>query len=160
MLIKLSIETEMHYSEDKQIIEDAISRIYNFEEFETVISEKEEESGLKIIRAQAEGIHTLSNLFTMVREQQIVESVRNHVLNRVYPKRTKVKFALHKQALTRGRISLVSFPGESPLGPIIITIESGSTIQLTKLVEWLFPRTDKGKVIEVKYTIEDEEKND
>jgi predicted RNA binding protein with dsRBD fold (UPF0201 family) len=54
-----------------------------------------------------------------------------------------MQFMLNKQVAAVGKVSFTT--GESPLGPIVVTIE---TPDIERLIDYLAPRTRDGKPIE------------
>jgi len=58
-----------------------------------------------------------------------------------------VRFMLNKQVATVGKVSFTE--GESPLGPIVVTLEASD---IERLMDYLAPRTREGRPIrEIKY---------
>lgn len=147
-MIKLQVQTKIYPTEDSQRISTLLHTIYPFSEFN--ISEPDEK-GIQTITGIAEGAASLQYLFQQVRQQRTVEAVRRHVLYRIDLNHNKVTFLIHKQALVKHRIVLCQDPRESPLGPISITITSE---KIEALIDYLFPATEKGKVLEVDYSID------
>lgn len=57
----------------------------------------------------------------------------------------EVRFLLNKQVATRGKVHFAE-PGESPLGPITVSIQSDD---IDAMIDWLTPPTKDGVVMEV-----------
>lgn len=142
IVIELIVRTTVHPTEDEAIIQKAISHLYNFTEFHT--TEKQEDGTYTLI-AEATGPETLNFLFTQVRKQRIVQTIHDHVLNLADNLNNEVRFMINKQVLTQRYIALCDTREESPLGPIFITIRANNII---RLLNYLFPETEKGTVLE------------
>ena len=147
-MIKLQLQTDLHPTEDRAIIADLFNKFYTFSQID--LSEPNDR-GVSVLSAQAEGPTALDFLFQQVRQQRTVEAVRRHVIHRMDLNHNSSTFFLHKQALAVNRIVLCHSADESPLGPIIVTI-SANDIQA--LIDYLFPPTKEGKVLEAEFSID------
>jgi len=91
-----------------------------------------------------EGQNALQKLHTLFREKRILDAARK-ILRRGI-RGNRIYFYLNKQAAFVGNPSFVGeFTTESPLGPIEMDI---STNNPEKLIDWLAPRTRKGKIVQ------------
>ena len=96
------------------------------------------------IIASGEGQNSLKKLHTLFREKRILGAARRK-LRRGIRGNDRIYFYLNKQAAFVGNVSFVDeFTNESPLGPIEIEM---STNNPEELVDWLAPRTKKGKIL-------------
>lgn len=80
----------------------------------------------------SEDISSLEKLKRIIRQRKIRSAARAVMMNGI--KGNIVEFYLHKQAAYAGKVSFSSAEGESPLGPIKVTIRTDDP---NKLVEWL-----------------------
>jgi hypothetical protein len=92
---------------------------------------------------RGEGQKALQKLHMIFREKRILGAARRTLRRGI--RGNRIFFYLNKQAAFVGNISFVGeFTTESPLGPIEMDI---STNNPEKLIDWLTPRTKKGKII-------------
>ena len=148
-MIELHLSTKLYPTEDRENI---ISLFNLFYDFSNVKINEENSEHVRIIEASAEGRKSLNYLFQQIRRQRTVEAVRKQVLRRMDLNHQKVTFYLHKQALMNNKIVLCKNQDESPLGPLILTIKAKD---IEHIIEYLFPPTKDGKVLEVNYEVED-----
>lgn len=141
-MIKLDVETILYPSEEEIKVKNALTFLYPFE---TIVKDPTNEVETFKLSGSATGLIALDKLFSTVRKQRNVQAFHNYLIDRMDIRRNRVKFLLHKQFLTKGRINLCESEDESPLGPIRITI-SGKNIE--KIVNYLFPPTEDGVVLE------------
>ncbi len=95
------------------------------------------------IIAIGEGQNALQKLHTLFREKRILGAARRTLRRGISG--NQIYFYLNKQAAFVGNPTFVGeFTKESPLGPIEIEI---STNNPEELIDWLAPRTKKGKII-------------
>ncbi|MHA1646867.1 MAG: RNA-binding domain-containing protein [Promethearchaeota archaeon] len=154
-MITLKIRTIIYPSEDLKQIKRIFEYFYPFSlstESEEIKISEPNDIHKSIASATINGLHALDFLFTQVRKQRIVEAVRKFVLERMDLNNNICKFLLHKQTLTKGSIVLCSEPEESPLGPVEIEI---SAENIEYVLNYLFPETEHGKVLEVSYIPEE-----
>ena len=143
-MIIVSIKVEVHPTEDAEKI---ITVINNFAEIEKEKMQKEQiNEEYSIYSATFHGREALQAMFTGLRTQRIVESVRKHLMSR--RKDNEVSFMLHKQGLFVQKFHFCHTPEESPMGPVWINIKSDD---ITRLLEHLVPHTIKGQPQEVDY---------
>ncbi|MDW8076839.1 MAG: RNA-binding domain-containing protein [Nitrososphaerota archaeon] len=77
-------------------------------------------------------INALRKLKRMIRQRRIRSAARAVMKSGI--RGNVVEFYLHKQAAYAGKVSFSNAEGESPLGPIKVTIKTDDP---NKLVEWL-----------------------
>ena len=94
------------------------------------------------------GIESLVFLFRQTRRQRVVEAVRRYAIERMDLNHNQCDLLLHKQALFQKRIAVCGDPTESPLDHVQVTIISDN---IERVIEYLFPHTELGKVLEVNY---------
>jgi predicted RNA binding protein with dsRBD fold (UPF0201 family) len=130
--LKLRVETEVRATEDQTKVEAAIKRIF---------------PTLQLNRAnnyligESSDVRTLDRLHQLLRLQAILDSARK--VMRAGRQDNTVRFMLNKQVATVSKVSFTN--DESPLGPIIVTIEASD---IERLIDYLAPRTREGKPIE------------
>jgi len=130
--LKLRVETEVRATEDQTKVEATIKRIFPTLQLNRV--------GNYLI-GESSDVRALDRLHQLLRLQAILDSARK--VMRAGRQDDLVQFMLNKQVAT---VSKVSFTGdESPLGPIVVTIEASD---IERLIDYLAPRTRQGKPIE------------
>jgi predicted RNA binding protein with dsRBD fold (UPF0201 family) len=144
-MIVLTAQTEIFPSESPDKIKAALTHIADFTEFTESPPDADQ---VRLLTARATGVHSLQKLFKQVRKQRTVQATRNFVMNLVGNHAKSVRFMIHKQFLTMGRIAVCGLEEESPLGPVMLTIQADN---LPRVLEYLFPPTEDGHVLEVDY---------
>jgi hypothetical protein len=86
------------------------------------------------VSMRAEGEEALAKLYQQVRSRQVMAAARRLLMQNSSGNRTWVY--LNKQAAYVGVIAFCEEPGESPLGPILLTLEA---TDLPSLLDWLVP---------------------
>jgi predicted RNA binding protein with dsRBD fold (UPF0201 family) len=145
IMIELSVRATIHPTEDEDLVKKAFLNIFPFENFETTEINAKNEYQLK---AHASGPEALQFFFIQVRQQRVVQAFHNHVSDLADLKQNEVTFMINKQFLTQKHVALCSEPQESPLGPVYITIRAANIMYV---INYLFPETESGKVLEVHY---------
>jgi predicted RNA binding protein with dsRBD fold (UPF0201 family) len=129
--MRLKVEAEVRPTEAKEKVEAAIKKI-----FPTLELRQEGQ----FLAGEATDVSALSRVHQLLRTQAILDTARSVMLKG--KDGGAVKFMLNKQAAFVGRVSFTE--GESPLGPIVVTLEAPDT---EKLIDYLVPRTHDGKPI-------------
>lgn len=132
----MRVEAEVRLTEDPAKVGAAIKEIFPTLQLDRVRN--------SFVGESAE-IEALDRLHQLLRLQMILDSARR-VMRRERRGNT-VRFMLNKQVATVGKVSFTN--GESPLGPIVVTLEAPD---IERLIDYLAPRTREGKPIhEIKY---------
>ncbi len=138
--VKIIARTPLFPTENIEYVKTALLNIVNAEDKNVHIEEIDDHSEM-IVRG--EGQNTLQKLYTIFREKRILDAARKSLRRGIRDNR--IIFHLNKQAAFVGNASFVGeFTTESPLGPIEVDI---STNNAEKLIDWLAPRTRKGKIV-------------
>lgn len=130
-MLKLRVEAPVKPTESQAKVEEAIKKIFPTLKLRSTGDLIVGESG----RPEA-----LERLHQKLRLQAIRDSARKVLRDRREDNR--LRFMLNKQAATVSRVSFTD--GESPLGPITVTIESSD---LEKVIDYLAPKTHEGKPV-------------
>lgn len=144
-MIELELKTKVFPTEDEEILRRSFNKIFPFEKIELSPPDKD---GTAELVASAQGLDSIKFLFTQVRRQKTVQAVRDHTHNKMDFERNHCKFDINKQALVQGFIVLCTAGIDSPMGPVSVKI---SAQRILPVMEWLFPPTEEGKVLEVAY---------
>ncbi len=134
--MRLQVEVEVKPTEDKEKVEEAVKKLFPTLE----LSQNENSIVGKSIRAES-----LDRLHQLLRKQAIRDSARSMMLRG--RRGNVVQFMLNKQVALVGKVSFTG--GESPLGPIVVTLEAPD---IERLIDYLAPRTREEKPIrEIRY---------
>ncbi|MBA7501722.1 hypothetical protein ES706_00296 [subsurface metagenome] len=134
--MRLQVEVEVKPTEDKEKVEAAVKKIFPTLE----LSQNENSLVGKSVRAES-----LDRLHQLLRGQAIRDSARSVMLRG--RRGNLVQFMLNKQVAFVGKVSFTG--GESPLGPIVVTLEASD---IERLIDYLAPRTREEKPIrEIRY---------
>ena len=134
--MKLRVEAEVRATEDRAKVEAAVNRIFPALKLDLV--------GDRLI-GESIDTRSLDRLHQLLRLQAILDSARK--VMRAGRRGNLVEFMLNKQVATVSKVSFTN--GESPLGPIVVTLE---TPDIERLIDYLAPRTQEGKPIrEISY---------
>ncbi len=132
---KIVVEAELRPTEDESKVMKAIENLFEPENVERI-----QMGDYELIRATSSSLASLSRLHRQLRVQEILEATRSYLLKSV--KGNSVTLLLHKQAAYEGKVSLLTWGDESPLGPIKVTIEHPN---IRDVIDWLAPQTARGR---------------
>jgi predicted RNA binding protein with dsRBD fold (UPF0201 family) len=139
--VKITARTTLFPTENIENVKTALLNIINVADDNIQIEEIDDHTELI---AKGNGQNTLQKLYTIFREKRILDAARKTLRKGIQGNR--IYFHLNKQAAFVGNASFVGeFTTESPLGPIEVDINTNNP---EKLIDWLAPRTRKGKIIE------------
>jgi len=124
--VDVQISVVVNASEDLLKVFTAVKNIYGNAE----PIEKQESNNLVIWKFN--GVKALNNFYRKIRERQIITAARRLLLRNI--KKDSTWVLLNRQAAYVGNIVLCDEEAESPLGPIILKIESP---QLMQVINWL-----------------------
>jgi uncharacterized protein len=91
-----------------------------------------------VLAADTKGVEPLITLGNVLRRDHIRDASRKALHHGL--RGTNLIFYLNKQAASAGHVSFSEAEGESPLGPIKVTVEADDPLQL---IDWLAPKTNK-----------------
>ena len=129
--MRLRVEAEVRPTESREKVEAALKKIFPTLELK--------QAGDHIV-GESVDVSSLSKLHQLFRQQTILDSARSVMLKRKQGETTQ--FMLNKQVAFVGRVSFTD--GESPLGPIVVTLEASD---IDRLIDYLAPRTKEGRPI-------------
>ena len=134
---RVRVEIPLKPTENEKIVYGLLEKIIDADETSII------ESGIdKTIITYSKCLSSIEKLRGMLRRERILDAARKSI--KINMRRKEVIILLHKQALTANRASLVENDSESPLGPVKIMIHHPTP---KKVVDWIAPRTKKGKPI-------------
>ncbi|MDI6883886.1 MAG: RNA-binding domain-containing protein [Hadesarchaea archaeon] len=129
--MRLRVEAEVRPTEAQEKVEAAIRKIFPTLELVRV--------GNSVV-GESTDVGSLSRLHQLLRQQAILDSARSVMLAGKRGGSTQIM--LNKQVAFVGKVNFTD--GESPLGPIVATLEAPD---LERLIDYLAPRTREGKPI-------------
>jgi hypothetical protein len=129
--ITVQVEAEINPTENPDKVKLAVENVFGAVKFE-VHPRKQGD----IVVAHATGTEGLTKLYNLLRREHIRDATRS-VLFRGLEGNT-ITFYLNKQVAYVGHLSFSEPAGESPLGPIKVTITCDNP---RELIDWLAPRT-------------------
>lgn len=130
--VTVIIESDILPTEDEFKVERAVRNIF------PLIEIRLEENKGRRIKGQAQGLKVLSEFRSLLKRNKIRAAARSIMLTSISA--SNITVALNKQAAYAGHVSFTADPNESPLGPIIMIIQSP---KLQKVIDWLVPPKDK-----------------
>jgi predicted RNA binding protein with dsRBD fold (UPF0201 family) len=117
-MIRIQVEVPVYPTEDPEKVRRALSNIV----FGMSFSERVE-GGVKYLTGISEEINTLSQMKKRLKDQAGSASA-GEALSRSIKEESKVRFYLNKQAAFMGILHFCENKNESPLGPIMVEVES------------------------------------
>ena len=129
--MKLRVEADVKPTETREKVEAAIRRIFPDVPLELI--------GHALVGESTE-TESLSRLHQLLRQQGILDTARAVMFTNSNGSSTRLM--LNKQVAFVGKVSFTD--GESPLGPIVATLEAPD---MELLIDYLAPRTREGKPI-------------
>lgn len=129
--MRLRVEAKVKPTEAREKVEAAVKKIFPTLELK--------QSGDSVVGESAD-VGSLSRLHQLLRQQMILDSARSAM--RAGKQGETTQFMLNKQVAFVGRVSFTN--GESPLGPIVVTLEAPD---IDRLIDYLAPRTQEGRPI-------------
>lgn len=127
--MKLQVEAEVKPTEAKEKVEAAIKRIFPMLELSSVGN---------LLVGKSTSVESLDRLQQLLKQQAIRDSARAVMFRG--RQGNLLRFMLNRQVAFVGKVSFTE--GESPLGPIVVTLEAPD---IERLIDYLAPRTREGK---------------
>jgi predicted RNA binding protein with dsRBD fold (UPF0201 family) len=131
--VTLRVEVDVNPTESEEKVKKALWNIFG--DLPTEIKPAQKGS---LLTVEAKGEENLSTLRNVLRRDHIRDAARKALYRGLNG--NVLIFYLNKQAASAGHVSFSEAEGESPLGPITITIQTEDPQQL---IDWLAPRTSK-----------------
>ena len=124
--VTVIVESDILPTEDESKVERAVRNIF------PLIEIRLEENNGKRIKAYAKGLKILSELHNLLKRNRIRAAARSIMMRSISA--SSITVALNKQAAYAGHVSFTTDPNESPLGTIILTIQSPNP---QEVIDWL-----------------------
>ncbi|MHA2059307.1 MAG: RNA-binding domain-containing protein [Candidatus Ranarchaeia archaeon] len=148
--VEARVETLFFPSEDKMKILQGISIILDTEHSSYKV-QVETHDGNQWLVAGGKSFQILAPIYNALRKHRILDTARKTFRSQL-PKENsdeidpeEIVIHFNKQHASAGKIRLSPPTGESPLGAIHLILSSSN---LSYLIDWLTPRTQRGKPLE------------
>lgn len=125
------VETEINPTETEGKVKSAVINVFG----NLNVNVQTASLGRLLLVAEATGRDALESFRAVLRRDRVRAAARK-ILHKNVENR-KIIFYLNKQVASVGHVSFSQETGESPLGPIKVTIESENP---RELIDWLAPR--------------------
>lgn len=129
--MRLRVEAEVRPTEDREKVIAAVRKIFPTIEIGQAVGS---------VSGESFDVASLSRLHQLLRQQAILDSARSAMRKRMRDNTTQIM--LSKQVASVGRVNFTD--GESPLGPIVVTLEAPD---IENLIDYLAPKTRDGRPI-------------
>jgi predicted RNA binding protein with dsRBD fold (UPF0201 family) len=131
--VVVQVEADVNPTEDEEKVKAAISNIVGNPTFTLTPAFRG-----STLKAEARGQESLAKFRNMLRNDRVRDAARKLMYRAISG--NKISFYLNKQVAYAGHVSFSEEFGESPLGPLHVTIQTSSP---TQLVDWLAEKTEK-----------------
>jgi len=131
MNCNITITADIHPTEDPAKVKLAVNNLFSPSSF-TIL----DTHGIQQLTATITQQSGVKKFYTRLREERIISAARRWLRQNLHD--SIITFCLHKQAAYSNRISFCAPEGESPLGPIRVTVFCDNP---RAFIDWLAPRT-------------------
>jgi len=125
------VEATVNLTENEEKVKKAIQNLFG----NLILQTKPSRQG-SVLTAETKSQEPLIKFKTVLQNEHIRDAARKALFSGQTDK--TVRFCLNKQVAFVGHVSFSQEEAESPLGPIIVTIETENPAQL---VTWMAPKT-------------------
>jgi predicted RNA binding protein with dsRBD fold (UPF0201 family) len=122
---RVTLEANVSPSEDQEKVAGAVRNI-------VPAAAGQVETGSRFVRFASNDVMSLSHLRDQLRDRHVRAAARRLML--VGKEGNSTSLMLNRQAAAAGVVVVCGSPGESPLGPIYLSLESK---KLDQLIDWL-----------------------
>jgi predicted RNA binding protein with dsRBD fold (UPF0201 family) len=129
--VTVTIETEVNPTESEDKVKQAVQNI-----FDNIPIHRETIGKTTLLQGQSTGREALGKLYYLLRRERIRDAARRVFLSGL--RDNTITFFLNKQVAFVGHISFSEETGESPLGPIKVTMTAENPRQI---ITWLTSKT-------------------
>ncbi len=134
----ITCEARLNETENEEKVRKLLSFLVNGE-----IKKEERSDGTYLIILTTDE-DSLGNFYETIRTQRLLDTIRTRMLrNKEYEGMTSLYF--NRQALWGGKLSLVDFEDNPPLGPVLLQIVAGENENINEIIDKIAPQTYKGK---------------
>ena len=129
--VTVQVEAEVNPTEVEEKVKAAVANVFG--NMPVVVTQNRIGG---VLTARAHGLDALVNFRDLLRRDRVRAAARKLLFSRLEGNR--IIFFLNKQVAFANHVSFSQETGESPLGPIKVTIECQNP---RELIDWLAPRT-------------------
>ena len=129
--VTVFVEAEINPTETEEKVKTAVANMFG----DVPVKVEPSQVG-SVLVAEAKSRDALENFRGILRRDRVRAAARKILYTRARGK--SISFCLNKQVAFVGHVSFSQETGESPLGPIRVTIESENP---RELIDWIAPRT-------------------
>ncbi|MEM2904414.1 MAG: RNA-binding domain-containing protein [Candidatus Bathyarchaeia archaeon] len=130
MRVKTTFTAEVNPTEDEEKVQTALLNLAG----PGAKLERRVEAGRVTLLSEGEGLESLGKLRSMLEAQRIRDAARLVLARSIRGSRIRVAF--NRQAAFVGKASFSESPGESPLGPIEVEVETDDPYEA---IDWVAP---------------------
>jgi predicted RNA binding protein with dsRBD fold (UPF0201 family) len=131
--VTVHVEADVNPTESEEKVRKAVWNLFGDLPTQTKPTHKG-----SVLTAETKGQETLITLRNVLRRDRIRDAARKALFHGL--RGDTLSFYLNKQVAFAGHVSFSEAEGESPLGPIRVTVECENP---PELINWLAPRTIK-----------------
>ncbi|MGD9779635.1 RNA-binding domain-containing protein [Methanomethylovorans sp.] len=141
-MIKVQVSARVNPTETEEKVRTAVQSIFPLADLSY---SKYDDTGLCGMSEGTTDLEGLRHLHQLLREEEIIDTARTQFEIGISEDTPSTSFRISKFVAFVGRLN---FPAdEEPLGSIHVTISANSSFELHRLIEWLTPPTEKGKIL-------------
>lgn len=141
-MIEVRVSARVNPTETEEKVRTAVQSIFPLAD---LTYNKTDDTGLRGMVEGITGLEGLRHLHYLLREEEIIDTARTQLEVGTSRDTPSTSFRISKFVAFVGRLN---FPAdEEPLGSIHVTISAVSSFELQRLIEWLTPPTEKGKIL-------------
>jgi uncharacterized protein len=141
-MIKLQVSARVNPTETEEKVRTAVQSIFPLADLTYNKTDDTRSHGIVEGTTDLEG---LRHLHYLLREEEIIDTARTQFEVGIREDEPSTSFRISKFVAFVGRLN---FPAdEEPLGSIHVTMSASSSFELHRLIEWLAPPTEKGKIV-------------
>jgi len=141
-MIKVQVSARVNPTETEEKVRTAVQNIFSLADLSY---NNYDDTGLCGMVEGTTDLEGLRHLHHLLREEEIIDTARTQFEIGISEDTPSTSFRISKFVAFVGRLN---FPAdEEPLGSIHVTISASSSFELHRLIEWLTPPTEKGKIL-------------
>ena len=141
-MIEVRVSARVNPTETEAKVRTAVQSIFPLAD---LTYNKTDDTGLCGMVEGTTGLEGLRHFHLLLREEEIIDTARTQFEVGMSRNAPSTSFRISKFVAFVGRLN---FPAdEEPLGSLHVTISAGSSFELQRLMEWLAPPTEKGKIL-------------